>query len=338
MKRKSSPAITLALVGAIPLILTGCDEPQKAPEVATVTNSKTFANMQACVDDKVPTDICQNALIQAMQEHKKVAPTFSSQTDCEDVFMKDSCVETSGAQWMPKLAGFQITESHEVPVEVAREKQREEQQATQTASGQNGVINTGGGAAAGGTTIINNTSGGASHSGVGDFMLGYALGNLSNASAPRYYAQPVYVERTSRGDYRTSTLKQRIDEGQKFEKSTQSRSGWDYSQKPMSDSLANRAATTRIAPQPPQSTASKLWGAAPSSSSSYKPSNSGSSWGSSGSSYSSSSYGSSYKSTSSSSGSSWGSSWGSSSKSSASSSRSGFGSVASARGGWSSGG
>lgn len=293
---KRSTKVTLALVSTIPFALTACDSNE---QTKTVTNSKTFASIQECVDTKIPVDVCSNSYIMALNEHKKVAPTYASESDCEADFVADYCVQNAADnQWMPKLGGFQITESHDVKYRKNAEGQFVPVQppvqtvAASTGATESQVVQ----GAAGGTTIINNTTTGGGHSGggAGDFVTGMILGNMMGGGGGttnhHYHSEPVYQTRDSRGSYQTSTIKERVDSGSTFKASNQAKSGYDYKQKSFTDTLSNRTAP-----------ASKSYG---------------------GSSYDS---GSSYKSSS--------SSWGSSANST-STSRGGFGSQASARSSW----
>lgn len=294
---KRSRHVTLALVSTIPFALTACDSNE---QTKTVTNSKTFSSIQQCVDSKVPVEICSNSYIMALNEHNKLAPTYATKDECVTDFVKDYCVQSAaGNQWMPKLGGFQITESHDVKYRKNAEGQFVPvQPPVQTVAAGTGAPGTqvveGAG---GGTTIINNTTGGGSGGGSGDFLTGMLLGNMMSGGGStnhHYHSEPVYQNRDSRGSYQTSTIKQRVDSGTTFKSSNQAKSGYDYKQKSITESLSNRTAP-----------ASKSFG---------------------GSSYDS---GSSYKSSS--------SSWGSSANST-STSRGGFGSQASARSSWGGGG
>lgn len=242
---KSNQHITLALVSTIPFFLAACDNTPEE-QTRTVTNKKVFNSVQDCVDNKVPQAICQNSFIQANNEHLKVAPTYKSEDDCEAVFMKDQCAVNLDNLWAPKLAGFEITESHIERVNGGNVVQSTTPQAAPVGTTQAP-------ATTGGTTVINNTTGGGSSDG---FVTGLLIGNMMGNSGPNYYSQPVYVERTSRGDYTKSTISERVNRGESFAKSTQAAQGWDYKQKSMSDALANRAAQVRqtATPRPAAST------------------------------------------------------------------------------------
>lgn len=243
---KRSKSISLALVSTIPFALTACSD--SSEEVRTVSSSKTFENIQQCVDIKVPVDVCSNSYMMALNEHKKIAPTYASQDDCEGDFVKDYCVVNDAGKWMPKLGGFQITESH--PVKYRKDENGNFAPVAapvaapvQTAS--SGTTTTTG--EGGGTTIINNTTGGGGGGGM-DFVTGMLVGNaLSGGGGGRtnnYYSEPVYKTRDSRGDFKTSTINERVQTGSTFKASEQSKSGYDYKQKSMTGSLSGRSQPT----------------------------------------------------------------------------------------------
>lgn len=237
---KRSKSVSLALISTIPFALSACDSGEK---VKTVTSSKTFTTFQECVDDKIPAEICSNSMVMALNEHRKNAPSYSTEAACEADFMKDYC-QVSGVdgQWMPKLGGFQITESHDVKYRKDESGQFVPVQTVGASTGSTSsdtVQTTGGG---GGTTIINNNTGGGHSGGSMDFVTGMLVGNALSGGGNNYHyhSEPVYKSRDSRGDYSDSTLKQRIDSGSTFKESNQAKAGYDYKQQSITSSLANR--------------------------------------------------------------------------------------------------
>jgi uncharacterized protein YgiB involved in biofilm formation len=239
---KRSKSISLALVSTIPFALTACSDSNE--EVRTVSSSKTFENIQQCVDIKVPVDVCSNSYMMALNEHKKIAPTYASQDDCEGDFVKDYCVVNDAGKWMPKLGGFQITESHAVKYRKDESGNFAPVAAPVQAATAGTTTTTGAG---GGTTIINNTTGGGGGGGA-DFLTGMLIGNAMGGGGGRttnnYYSEPVYKTRDSRGDYKTSTINERVESGSTFKASEQTKSGFDYKQKSMTGSLSGRSQPT----------------------------------------------------------------------------------------------
>jgi uncharacterized protein YgiB involved in biofilm formation len=247
---KRSKGISLALVSTIPFALTACTDSNE--EVRTVSSSKTFESIQECVDTKIPVDVCSNSYIMALNEHKKIAPTYVSQEDCDGDFVKDYCVVNEAGKWMPKLGGFQITESHDVKY---RKNEKGDfapvvEAPVQTASsGSTTTTTTGTG---GGTTIINNNTGGGHGGGGSDFLTGMLVGHAFSGgggghTTNNYYSEPVYKTRDSRGDFKTSTINERVQAGSSFTASEQTKSGFDYKQKSLTGSLSGRSQPTNNA-------------------------------------------------------------------------------------------
>ncbi|MFD2645165.1 DUF1190 domain-containing protein [Pseudomonas japonica] len=195
MRRPSSTK--LLLVGALPLAISGCSDPE---QTVTWSVKDNFKNVQACVDAKFPVDVCSDAYIQAMVDHRKVAPVYADRAACDADFVEGYCQPTSDGQFMPQMAGFELAMSGEMPKEQAEQIQQQAAQQGASSSGIGGTV-----AAAGAGALA-----------------GMLIGNaMSNRSAPRYQSQPVYQNRDSRGSYQTSTLSRQIEQGKTFSRSTQ---------------------------------------------------------------------------------------------------------------------
>lgn len=220
---KRSQHIKLVLVSTLPFAISACSGPVE--QTKTVTASKTFANMQECISAKVPSDVCSNSYIMALNEHKRIAPKYNNETDCVEDFMPGYCAQDSSSMWIPRLGGFQITTAHDV-----KYRQNESGEFVQVDPPAPAA------AAGAGSTVINN-------GGSGDgFLTGLILGNMmSNNGGPRYISEPVYSSRDGRGDFRKSTINERVNAGKTFNKSEQVKSGGDYKQKSMTQSLSNRS-------------------------------------------------------------------------------------------------
>jgi len=187
----------LLLVGALPLAISGCSDPE---QTVTYAVKDTFKNVQACVDASFPVDVCSDAFMQAMVEHRKIAPTYADRAACDADFIEGYCQPTSDGKFMPQLGGFELAVSGELPKADAEQVQRQAQEQA-TASGGSG------------STVAAAATGA---------LAGMLIGNaMSNRSAPRYQSQPVYQNRDSRGSYQTSTLSRQIEQGKTFSRSTQ---------------------------------------------------------------------------------------------------------------------
>lgn len=190
---RRSPA-KLVLASTLPLALSACGPSEQATNFSAKAN---FASVQECVEAKVPVDTCSDAYMQAMSDHRRIAPTYDDKAACEADFVPDYCQVTSDGKYMPKLGGF------ELGIEGNVSKQALEQAQAQV--GQSGF------------------------SGTQGLLTGLLIGNLlSNGfGGKRYYSQPIYQTRDGRGGYTSSTLPGQIDRGKTFGNSTQARSSSD---------------------------------------------------------------------------------------------------------------
>src|SRR3546814_14226583 len=50
----------------------------------------------------------------AMAEHRRIAPTYSNQADCDADFVADWCQQDSAGQFIPRLGGFELTAAGQV--------------------------------------------------------------------------------------------------------------------------------------------------------------------------------------------------------------------------------
>lgn len=177
---------TLVLVGALPLALAGCDDS------VNVTARKDFKTVQECVDAKVPVDVCSNAYMHALDDHRKIAPTYDDQAACDEDFVPGYCQVTSDGKYVPRLGGFELAMSGDVP------RQAAEQARAQGDDGGNGLLT------------------------------GLLLGQMLGGGGNRYYSEPIYDMRNRSGGYSTSTLSRQAGNGQTFSRSTQARSTGSY--------------------------------------------------------------------------------------------------------------
>lgn len=188
--RRSS--LKLVLASTLPLAISACSKPDDTVEVNTRT---TFTTVQACVDQKFPVDVCSDAYMNALADHRRIAPTYDDQASCEADFVPDYCQPNSDGKFTPKLAGFELGVSGRLP--------KDKVAAAQTQANNNGGSGGGNG-----------------------FLTGLLIGNLlsSNNGSNNYYSQPIYQTRDSRGAYQSSTLSKQIEDGKSFGRSTQARS------------------------------------------------------------------------------------------------------------------
>ncbi len=110
--RRSS--VKLVLAGALPLALAGCGPSEQKD---TVNAKANFSSVQECADAKVPVNICSDAYMQALSDQRRIAPTYDDKASCDADFVPDYCQVTSDGKYMPKLGGFELGFSGQVPKE-----------------------------------------------------------------------------------------------------------------------------------------------------------------------------------------------------------------------------
>jgi uncharacterized protein YgiB involved in biofilm formation len=102
---KRSRYVALVAMGASTLALTACGEKE--------TPAGVYTSVGQCVADKQFTEAeCTQAFRTASEEHKKVAPKYTSKAECEADFGAGKCEEapyrtTSGGHtFMPFMMGY----------------------------------------------------------------------------------------------------------------------------------------------------------------------------------------------------------------------------------------
>ncbi|WP_431147374.1 DUF1190 domain-containing protein [Pseudomonas alvandae] len=191
---KRSKYVQLSLAASVALAISGCGPTEKTYKLQKKYN---FQSVQQCVDEKLPVDICADAYMTAMAEHRRIAPTYDSQADCDADFVPDWCQQDSAGKFIPKLGGFELSADGEVT-----QSQVDAARAQLPAS----EANVGG-------------------SGFGNLLTGMLIGNMLSSNRNSYYSEPVYRYRDDRGDFGSSTLSQRVSRGSTFNKSNQARYG-----------------------------------------------------------------------------------------------------------------
>jgi uncharacterized protein YgiB involved in biofilm formation len=192
MRARSS--VYLVLASTLPLALAGCSKPDDTVAYSVKNN---FKSVQECTDAKVPVDVCSDAYIQALSDHRKTAPTYDDQAACDSDFVEGYCQATSDGKFMPKMAGFELALSGNLPKAEVEQAQAQGQSVGQGSgwSGTNGLLT--------------------------GLLIGHMISGMGNN---RYNSQPIYNTRDSRGAYNSSTLARQIEQGKTFGQSTQARS------------------------------------------------------------------------------------------------------------------
>ncbi|MHC8323724.1 DUF1190 domain-containing protein [Pseudomonas sp. GB2N2] len=193
---KRSKYVQLSLAASVAMAISGCGPTEKTYSVQKKYN---FQSVQQCADEKLPVDVCSDAYMTAMTEHRRIAPVYDNQADCDADFVADWCQQDSAGKFIPKLGGFELSADGEVT-----QSQVDAAKAQLPASEAN--------------------SGGSGFSGT-SLLTGLLIGNMLSNNRNSYYSQPVYRYRDDRGSYASSTLGQRIEKGSTFNKSNQARYG-----------------------------------------------------------------------------------------------------------------
>ncbi|MCD5992579.1 DUF1190 domain-containing protein [Pseudomonas sp. CDFA 602] len=214
--RRSS--VKLVLASTLPLALAGCGSSEDENNFNAQAN---FTSVQECTNAKVPVNLCSDAYMQALSDHRRIAPTYDDKASCDADFVPDYCQVTSDGKYMPKMGGFELGFSGNVPKDAL---DRANQEVAQSAP--------------------------AGMSGTSGLLTGLLIGNLlSNGfGGNRYYSQPIYQTRDGRGGYYSSSLSSQMDRGKTFGNSTQARSSSDnsYSKSTLGRSLSTSGSNSSV--------------------------------------------------------------------------------------------
>lgn len=99
---KRSKYLRLAVLGAAPILMTGCEEERPA---------LVYESAQACIiAAEIPEQICREDFARAEVAHAQTAPRYSSSADCQADFGSGQCQQNvqSGGYFMPFMTGYMI--------------------------------------------------------------------------------------------------------------------------------------------------------------------------------------------------------------------------------------
>lgn len=100
MKRSAHLRLSLMAMAA-PLTMTGCDSAPTGSVVQSLAECTALGQVTAAE--------CELAYTHAQTEHRRVAPRFESQGDCDKQFGSCETVDEYGrAFWIPPMAGFLV--------------------------------------------------------------------------------------------------------------------------------------------------------------------------------------------------------------------------------------
>ena len=178
---KRSKYVQLSLAASVAMAISGCGPTEKTYEMQKKYN---FQSVQQCADEKLPVDVCSDAYMTAMTQHRSIAPVYDNKADCDADFVADWCQQDSAGKFIPKLGGFELSADGEVTqaeVDAAKAK-LPASEANAAGSGFSGS----------------------------SLLTGLLIGNMLSNNRNSYYSEPVYRYRDDRGSYSSSTLSQRV--------------------------------------------------------------------------------------------------------------------------------
>ena len=192
---KRSKYVQLSLAASVAMAISGCGPTEKTYDLQKKYN---FQSVQQCADEKLPVDVCSDAYMTAMVEHRRIAPVYDSQADCDADFVADWCQQDSTGKFIPRLGGFELTAEGQVT-----------QSQVDAANAQ----------------AANAQASGGSGFSTSSLLTGLLIGNMLSNNRNSYRSEPVYRYRDDRGNYGNSTLNQRVSNGATFGRSNQARYG-----------------------------------------------------------------------------------------------------------------
>ena len=180
---KRSKYVQLSLAASVALAITG--------EAAALDQPRNFQSVEQCVDAEVAADVCSNAYVAALNEHRRIAPAYDDKAKCDADFAADWCQKNSDGRFVPKLGGFKVPQNGEEPqnLDAIADAQMPAGDATSSASH-------------GGSHYSGNSGGGGN-----GWLTGWLIGNAMSNNANR----TVYRDRETRQPYNTSTQYRRAE-------------------------------------------------------------------------------------------------------------------------------
>ncbi|MBF6034676.1 DUF1190 domain-containing protein [Pseudomonas sp. P155] len=188
---KRSKYVQLSLAASVAMAISG--------QATAADQPRSFQNMEQCVDAEVAADVCSNAYIAALTEHRRIAPAYDNKAKCDADFAADWCQKNSDGRFVPRLGGFKVPKEGEPAQNL--DAIANAQMPAGSATAQN----------------VQSTSHVSSGGGGGNgWLTGWLIGNAMSNNAER----TVYRDRETRQPYNTSTQYRRAE--------TTTRSQTDY--------------------------------------------------------------------------------------------------------------
>ncbi|MCP3748686.1 DUF1190 domain-containing protein [Pseudomonas sp. SBB6] len=169
---KRSKTIRLVALGSLPLVLSACgDRPTRI-----ISETKRYQDVDYCVMDGVPRQVCQQAWVAAQNHHAANVPRFVTAEGCEAAYFKCDYRRYAN-NYIPPMEGFALTTERQVYAD-------DEDEGSSSSS-----------------TTSSSSSGG---SGGGRRYYEYT------DTDPRYSSEAIYHERDGRNAFKVSTLTEQV--------------------------------------------------------------------------------------------------------------------------------
>lgn len=178
---KRSKYVQLSLAASVAMAISG--------EAAAVDQPRNFQSVEQCVDAEVAADVCSNAYVAALTEHRRIAPAYDDKAKCDADFAADWCQKNSDGRFVPKLGGFKVPQAGEAAqnLDAIADAQMP---AGETSAAQN-------------VQSTSHTSSGGGNGWLSGWLIGNAMSNNSNRT--------VYRDRDTRQTYDTSKQYRKIE-------------------------------------------------------------------------------------------------------------------------------
>ncbi|RON63051.1 DUF1190 domain-containing protein [Pseudomonas fluorescens] len=178
---KRSKYVQLSLAASVAMAISG--------EAAAVDQPRNFQSVEQCVDAEVAADVCSNAYVAALTEHRRIAPAYDDKAKCDADFAADWCQKNSDGRFVPKLGGFKVPQTGEAAqnLDAIADAQMP---AGDTSAAQN-------------VQSTSHTSSGGGNGWLSGWLIGNAMSNNSNRT--------VYRDRDTRQTYDTSKQYRKIE-------------------------------------------------------------------------------------------------------------------------------
>ncbi|QHC97974.1 hypothetical protein PspR84_26160 [Pseudomonas sp. R84] len=180
---KRSKYVQLSLAASVAMAISG--------QVTAADQPRNFQSLEQCVDAEVAADVCSNAYVAALTEHRRIAPAYDDKAKCDADFAADWCQKNSDGRFVPKLGGFKVPGNGEPAQNLGAIADAQMPAGDATAQHVQS------------TSHVSSGSGG----GGNGWLTGWLIGNAMSNNAER----TVYRDRETRQPYNTSTQYRRAE-------------------------------------------------------------------------------------------------------------------------------